>query len=101
MIEYIVGTLIIISALIVLIASVGIVRFNDLYARMHVVTKVSSFGLFLFLIALNLLFMKIGIVIKSIIIFHVVIFLSPISAYVTAKVALWLEENPLPKNKEG
>ncbi len=99
-IEYTVGTLIIISALVVLIASVGIVRFKNLYARMHVVTKVSSFGLLLLLIALNLLSMKISILIESRIIFHVLIFLSPISAHVTAKVALWLNENPPLADKE-
>jgi monovalent cation/proton antiporter MnhG/PhaG subunit len=99
-IEYIVGAMIIVSALVVLIASVGIVRFKNLYARMHVVTKVSSFGLLLLLIALNLLSMKIKILIESIIIFHVLIFLSPISAHVTAKVALWLNENPSPTDKE-
>lgn len=99
-IEYIVGILIIVSALVVLIASVGIVRFNNLYARMHVVTKVSSFGLLILLIALNLLWMSIRVLIESLIIFHVLIFLSPISAHVTAKVALWLDENPPTADKE-
>jgi multicomponent Na+:H+ antiporter subunit G len=98
--EYIVGVLIIISALIVLIASIGIVRFNNLYARMHVVTKVSSFGLLILLIGLNLLSMNIKVLIESLIIFHVLIFLSPISAHVTAKVALWLNENPPSADKE-
>ncbi|GAO31326.1 monovalent cation/H(+) antiporter subunit G [Geofilum rubicundum] len=99
-IEYTVGILIIVSALVVLIASVGIVRFKHLYARMHVVTKVSSFGLLLLLIALNLLSLKWRVFIESLIIFHVLIFLSPISAHVTAKVALWLNENPPEPDKE-
>lgn len=99
-IEYIVGILIIISALVVLIASVGIVRFRNLYARMHVVTKVSSFGLLILLIALNLLSLNFRILIESLIIFHVLIFLSPISAHVTAKVALWLNENPSAVDEE-
>ncbi len=100
LIEYIVGALIIISALVVLIASVGIVRFRNLYARMHVVTKVSSFGLLLLLIALNLLSMKLSILLESLIVFHVLIFLSPISAHVTAKVSLWINENPPSADKE-
>jgi monovalent cation/proton antiporter MnhG/PhaG subunit len=99
-IEYTVGILIIISALVVLIASVGIVRFKNLYARMHVVTKVSSFGLLILLIALNLLSMNFRVLIESLIIFHVLIFLSPISAHVTAKVALWLNDNPPAADKE-
>jgi multicomponent Na+:H+ antiporter subunit G len=87
MIEIIVGIFLLLSAIIVLIASIGIIRFNDLYARMHVVTKVSSFGLMLLLIAVNLYFLTVFIAIESIIIFHVIIFLSPISAHVIAKIS--------------
>ncbi|MGQ1946502.1 monovalent cation/H(+) antiporter subunit G [Geofilum sp. OHC36d9] len=95
MIEIIIGVLVLISALIVLIASIGIVRFNNLYARMHVVTKVTSFGLLTMLIAVNLLFSQLWVLIESIVIFHVLIFLSPISAHVIAKVSAWLETNKI------
>jgi|GEM_PF-624102 len=101
MIEYITGSLLVISALVVLMASVGIIRFKDLYARMHVVTKVSSFGLLLLLIALNLLTLKWWVLVESLIIFHILIFLSPISAHVTAKVNLWLDKNDLPADPEA
>lgn len=93
MIEIIIGILVLVSALIVLIASIGIVRFNNLHARMHVVTKVTSFGLLTLLIAVNLLFRQLWVLIESIVIFHVLIFLSPISAHVIAKVSAWLETN--------
>ncbi len=93
MIEIIVGILLIISAVIVLIASIGIIRFRDLYSRMHVVTKVSSFGLLLLLVAVNLLFQKVSVFIESLLIFHVLIFLSPVSAHVIAKVTRWLNQN--------
>lgn len=93
MIEIIVGILVILSAVIVLIASIGIIRFRDLYARMHVVTKVSSFGLLLLLIAVNLLYRKVNVFIESILVFHVLIFLSPVSAHVIAKITRWLNQN--------
>lgn len=93
MIEIIVGILLILSAVIVLIASIGIIRFRDLYARMHVVTKVSSFGLLLLLIAVNLLYRKVSVFIESILVFHVLIFLSPVSAHVIAKITRWLNQN--------
>jgi len=93
MIEIVIGVLVLVSALIVLIASIGIVRFNNLYARMHVVTKVTSFGLLTMLIAVNLLFSQLWVLIESIVIFHVLIFLSPISAHVIAKVSAWLDTN--------
>jgi multicomponent Na+:H+ antiporter subunit G len=94
MIEIFVGILVLLSATMVLIASVGIVRFKNLYARMHVVTKVSSFALLLLLIALNILSRKLSILVESLLIFHVLIFMSPISAHVIAKVALWLKTDP-------
>ncbi len=90
MIEYITGTLLICTAVIVFCASVGILRFNNLYARMHVVTKVSSFGVLLLLIAINIYEGNMVTLIKTLLIFHVLVFLSPIAAHVTAKVARWL-----------
>jgi len=99
-IEYFVGILIIISSLVVFTAAIGIVRFKNLYARMHVVTKVSSFGLLVMIIALNLISLKLSILLETLIIFHILIFLSPISTHVTAKVALWLNENPTVQDKK-
>lgn len=87
MIEILIGIIVLISATMVLVASVGIVRFNSLYARMHVVTKVSSFALMLLLIAVNLLFLSWKVALITLVIFHVLIFLSPISAHVVAKVS--------------
>jgi len=87
MIEYIAGILVLFSALIILIASIGIVRFKSLYTRMHVVTKVSSFAFLLLLIALNLLYFSWKVTILSVLVFHILIFLSPISAHIVAKVS--------------
>jgi multicomponent Na+:H+ antiporter subunit G len=90
--EIITGVLILSGALIVLIASVGIVRFSNLYARAHVVTKVSSFALLLLLVAANLWFMEGRVVLITLIVFHVVIVLAPVGAHVIVKVSRKLEE---------
>ncbi|MGQ1891137.1 monovalent cation/H(+) antiporter subunit G [Thermophagus sp. OGC60D27] len=87
MIEIIVGIILFLSALVVLIASVGIWRFKNLYARMHVVTKVSSLGLLLLLAGVNLLFRDWYIFFKSAIIFGVLVFLSPVAVHVIARAA--------------
>ncbi len=89
--EIITGVLILTGAFIVLIASVGIVSFKNLYARTHVVTKVSSFAMLLFLIAANLHFMKLRVLIITLLIFHVVIVLAPLGAHVITKVSKLLE----------
>ncbi|WP_025006791.1 monovalent cation/H(+) antiporter subunit G [Marinilabilia salmonicolor] len=87
MMEYIVGAILLISAIVVLIASVGIWRFKNLYARMHVVTKVSSLGLLLLLIGVNLLFLDWFVLLESAIVFGVLVFLSPVAAHVIARAA--------------
>lgn len=87
MMEYIVGAILLISAIVVFIASVGIWRFKNLYARMHVVTKVSSLGLLLLLIGVNLLFLDWFVLFESAIVFGVLVFLSPVAAHVIARAA--------------
>ncbi|WP_291854915.1 monovalent cation/H(+) antiporter subunit G [Marinilabilia sp.] len=87
MMEYIVGAILLISAIVVFIASVGIWRFKNLYARMHVVTKVSSLGLLLLLIGVNPLFLDWFVLFESAIVFGVLVFLSPVAAHVIARAA--------------
>src|SRR6056297_2788020 len=99
MIDIVAGILVFISALIIFIASIGIIRFKSLYSRMHVVTKVSSFAFVLLLIALNILFFHWKIALITLIIFHVLIFLSPISAHMIAKVSQFIEEQPNKNNE--
>jgi multicomponent Na+:H+ antiporter subunit G len=85
--EIITAVFIILGALIVIIASAGIVRFGNLFARTHVVTKVSSFAMLIFLIAANLHFMSIRVFIITLLIFHVVVVLAPVGAHVITKVS--------------
>ena len=87
MIEIVVGIILLLSALVVLIASVEIWRFKNLYARMHVVTKVSSLGLLLLLVGVNLLFRSWFVLLQSAFIFGVLIFLSPVATHVIARAA--------------
>jgi len=90
--EIITGILLLTGALVVLVASFGIVRFGNLYARTHVVTKVSSFAMLLFLIAVNLHFMQLKVLLLTVIVFHIVIVLAPVGAHVISKVNKKLEE---------
>ncbi len=85
MIDYIIAILILFSAGGVLLASAGMLTFNNLLARMHLVTKVTSFALMIMLIAINLAFPAWSTLIKSVIIFIMLVFLSPISSYLIAQ----------------
>ena len=90
--EYIVGILVLLSAIATFIAALGILRFDNLLARTHVVSKVISYALFLLLIGINIMFFSVEILFKSLIIFHVLIFLSPVSAHLIAKIAKLIDE---------
>ncbi|PWE00778.1 monovalent cation/H(+) antiporter subunit G [Marinilabilia rubra] len=87
MTEYIAAIMLLVSALTVLVASIGIWRFKNLYARMHVVTKVSSLGLLLLLVAVNLIFLDWFVLFESAVVFGVLVFLSPVAAHVIARAA--------------
>ncbi len=45
MLDAIVGVLITAGALLVLIAGIGVIRFTDVYARMHAATKATTIGI--------------------------------------------------------
>ena len=49
MAETAIGVLAVMGALLMLLAGVGVVRFRDVYARMHAATKPQTFGLLLIL----------------------------------------------------
>jgi monovalent cation/proton antiporter MnhG/PhaG subunit len=93
MIEIVVSILVILSAIAIFIAAVGILRFDNLLARTHLVTKVTSYALMLLIIAINLMYFNWIIFLKSLIVFHVLIFLSPISAHLIAKISKLLNDD--------
>jgi multicomponent Na+:H+ antiporter subunit G len=93
MTDIIVGILLILSSIVVLVSSIGIWRFKNLYARMHVLTKVSSLGMLLLLIGINLYFLDWYILLKTAIIFGVLVFLSPVAAHVIARVAKYTDKD--------
>ncbi|MCB2222034.1 MAG: monovalent cation/H(+) antiporter subunit G [Bacteroidetes bacterium] len=78
-------TFILAGSLFILIASIGLIRFKDIYSRMHVTTKASSFGIMLILIGVSL-YLNIGeVYLKA---FFVIIFVyltAPLAAHSIAK----------------
>lgn len=51
MVDVIVGVLVVVGSLLILLAAVGVLRFSDLYARMHAATKAPTVGIALVCIA--------------------------------------------------
>jgi multicomponent Na+:H+ antiporter subunit G len=80
-----ISILILAGSLFVLIASIGLIRFKDLYSRMHVTTKASSFGIMLILIGVSFYLNISEVYLKA---FFVIIFIyltAPLAAHSIAK----------------
>lgn len=82
-----VGLLIIIGALFTLFASLGVLRFPDLYTRMHAASKAGVFGSGLILIGLALHADDVAISLRAILAILFLILTTPISAHLLAKAA--------------
>jgi multicomponent Na+:H+ antiporter subunit G len=91
----IVSILLLLGSLFVLIASIGLGRFNDLYSRMHATTKATSFGVLLILLGVSLFFGTLGVVIKSFLVIVFIYLTAPLAAHSIAK--SFKEKNKNPK----
>lgn len=83
--ELIIAIFIVLGALLFLIAAIGLLRFKDLYSRLHAISKATSLGVFLLIIGVVLLFESWGIAIKSVLIVVFIYITSPLSAHSIAK----------------
>ncbi|MGC9471199.1 MAG: monovalent cation/H(+) antiporter subunit G [Bacteroidales bacterium] len=73
------------GSLFILIASVGLIRFRDLYSRMHATTKASSFGLMLILIGVSLFFNLLPVYMKSLLVIVFVYLTAPLASHAIAQ----------------
>lgn len=82
--EFIVALLLLFGVAIRLLSTIGILRFGDVYLRMHASTKASTLGLFFILGATALYFADPLITIKMIALFVIYFFTAPIGTQVLA-----------------
>jgi multicomponent Na+:H+ antiporter subunit G len=73
------------GAFFILVAGIGLLRFKDLYSRMHATTKATSFGLLLIIIGVSLFF-NIGVVwLKAFLVIIFIYLTAPLAAHSIAK----------------
>jgi multicomponent Na+:H+ antiporter subunit G len=73
------------GSLFILIASIGLLRFKDIYSRMHVTTKASSFGIMLILLGVSF-YLNIGeVYLKAFFVILFVYLTAPLAAHSIAK----------------
>lgn len=73
------------GALFILIAAIGMLRFNDFFSRIHASTKATSFGLLLLLISVVLYFGNWNIAIKAVLIILFIYLTAPLAAHSISK----------------
>lgn len=77
--------LILLGSLFIFIAAFGLIRFKDLYSRMHATTKATSFGILLLILGMAILFNTSIIWVKSILVILFIYITAPLAAHSIAK----------------
>jgi len=73
------------GAFFILVAGIGLLRFKDLYSRMHATTKATSFGLLLIIVGVSLVF-NVGVVwLKALLVIIFIYLTAPLAAHSIAK----------------
>lgn len=70
-----------------LLAAIGVIRFPDVYTRMHAATKAPAFGIMLFLIAAVIFFADLYSMVISLLIVLFIFFTAPIASHIISRVA--------------
>lgn len=78
MAEIVISLLILAGAFFILVAAIGIVRFRDLYGRLHATTKATSFGLLLMLLGVCLFFNLAEVYLKTVLILLFIYLTAPL-----------------------
>ncbi|WP_404296168.1 monovalent cation/H(+) antiporter subunit G [Halomonas sp.] len=85
MIEFIKGVFVISGALLMLLASLGILRLPDLLTRMHATTKAAALGVILIMLAVAIHFADVGVVARAFAIIVFILMTAPVAAHVIGR----------------
>jgi multicomponent Na+:H+ antiporter subunit G len=85
MIDLLVHLLLLIGAAFILIAALGVLRFPDVLARMHAVSKATSFGLGCMLLALLVKFPSLAVFVKVAVAIVFVFLTLPVATHLIAR----------------
>jgi len=85
MADIIISVFILLGSFFILIASIGMVRFKDLYGRLHASTKATSFGILLLLVGASLYFNDVNVYVKTLLIILFIYLTAPLAAHSISK----------------
>lgn len=99
MIEYLVHGLLLVGAAFIFVAAIGLLRFPDLFARMHAVSKATTFGLGCMLLALLAAFPTVAVLTKVAAAIGFVFLTLPVAAHLIARASWTLKRSPPERRK--
>ena len=85
MIDILIYILVLAGAFFILVAAIGLIRFNDLYSRLHAGTKAPSFGIFLIALGVSIFFNDPVVYIKGLFIVLFIYLTAPLAAHAIIK----------------
>ncbi|MBN1153572.1 monovalent cation/H(+) antiporter subunit G [candidate division KSB1 bacterium] len=91
MIEWFVAILLVSGAIFMLLAAVGVLRFPDLFSRMHATTKASSFGAGLMLLSVILHVQELFIILEAMIVLIFIFLTAPVASHMIGRAAYFLQ----------
>lgn len=93
MIEILVSATLLLGATLMVLASIGILRFPDLPTRMHASTKSGALGTSLIMIAVALAFMESVVTYRALAIILFILITSPVAAHVIGRAGYFVGVN--------
>ena len=99
--ELIVSVLIILGGLFILVGSIGLLRLQDFYVRLHAPTKATTLGLGCFLIGsmVYMYHMRGSLSINELLITLFLVITAPVTAHILAKVAMHHRVKVMPRTR--
>ncbi len=79
------------GSLFMLIASIGVLRFPDLFSRMQAATKSASFGVVLIMVAVCVYFAETWVIVEGVMLIIFIFITSPVAYQMIARAAYFLK----------
>jgi len=89
--EWICAILLVGGSLFMLVAAIGILRFPDLFTRMHAATKAASFGVGLMLTSVAIHFAEFWVSIEVILVIGFIFLTAPVASHMIGRAAYFLQ----------
>lgn len=92
--QYLAAVLVVLGAIFALLAALGILRFPDLYTRMHAASKAGVVGAGLIMLAISVVAGDGSVILRALIGIGFLLLTTPVSAHLLAKVAYFSGYKP-------